>query len=106
FGDSVATIGPLRQQWNRAWPPAALAPTLVATIIWISLLGYLVFSLVGYLYLAIGNAVTGGDQRFQIENRDQPLPMLSISTRNASNDASLRSAGSTGSLLSLIAPSR
>src|SRR5262245_15147933 len=28
------------------------------------------------LHLPIGNAVTGGDQRFQIENRDQPLPML------------------------------
>ena len=68
FGE-FATIGPLRQQWNLAWPPAALALTLVATIMWISLLGYLVFSLVGYLHLPIGNAVTGGDQSFQIQHR-------------------------------------
>src|SRR5262249_34947336 len=56
------------------------------------------------LHLPIGNAVTGGDQRFQVEHRGQPLPMLLY--LDSSNDASWRNAGSTGSLLSLTALSR
>ena len=46
---NVATTSPLRQRWNRGWPPAAIAVALIVNIMWMSLLVYLIFTLADYL---------------------------------------------------------
>src|SRR5262249_16037501 len=72
--------GPKRPRGFRCQsvPLSKTVPLLLAThpvpIIVGGAIGYCATS--SLLHLPIGNAVTGGDQRFHIENRGQPLPML------------------------------